>query len=651
MSIKQIQELVEELNKYRHEYYNLDKPSISDSAYDHQIDKLKLLEKQTGYILSNSPTSTVGFAVKSKLDKVTHLYPLLSLEKTKLIEDVNEWIEHMFAVQMWKIDGLTVELEYDGGQLIRGATRGDGYVGEDITHNVRVFKNIPLAIPYTGKLKLAGEAFIYKKDFDLINSKLSVGEQPYKTQRNLVAGSVRQVDSEICASRNVHFLAFNLMEGEVFNSKHSQLDWLKELGFGVVDYEIAFKGGDIEGSMLRLKDSAEEQGLPIDGIVLAFNNLEYAASLGETSHHPLHSLAFKFQDDVHETVMIGKEWKTSRTGRINPKAVFNTVNIDGADVSKASLHNVTNIKDLCINIGCRILVSKRNMIIPHIEESLDKDMGILEIPSECPTCKSPTEIRVYETAEFLYCTNECCPARVLDKFVHFVKRDCMNIDGLSKAGINDLLESGVISTFTDLYFLEIHKTSIIGLEGWGQDKYSKLLASVENSKKVKCSNLIYALGIPNIGPSSSKTLAKHFNNDFVSFLQACRRKLNFRVLDDFGDVLNGSLHDWYHKSGERELWEGLIDILEIQKEDTVITSSSSLLFGKKVYATGTFANFKKEQIRAALESVGAIFAAGYSKSLDFLIVGSKKSSGKEQSAKNDKVSIMTEDELLRILSS
>ncbi len=648
--ITRIQELVKQLNQYRHEYYNLNKPTVSDATYDNFFDQLKSLEEETGFILSNSPTQTVGYQVVSKLQKIQHPIPLKSLDKTKSIDELVKWSKNKELLLMIKADGLTIELDYDNGVLVEASTRGNGEIGEIVTHNAKVFKNIPLRIPFKGKLSLSGEAVIHRNDFEKINSLLPE-EEKYATPRNLVAGSVRQLDSKICAKRDVYFYAFNILRcsEKLLDTKYDNLNWLLEQGFWTV---ICTKTTDIREELINaLKKMAEDDQIPIDGMVLTFNDIKYAQSLGETSHHPLHSIAYKFGDETEETVLRAVEWNTTRSGQVNPTAVFDTVILDNTEVSRASLFNLTFIKDMQLNLLCSIKVSKRNMIIPYIEENLDRYPGnYISIPDKCPTCGGKTEIRNTGTAEFLFCTNLNCQAKLLDKFVHFVKRDCMNIDGLSEATLEKFIDKGWLSTFSDIYNLKQYKTQIVKLDGFGSRSYDKLIEAIEKSRKVKMENFLFALGISQIGKSSSKAIAKHFNNDWFSFVDALCNDFDFTQLPDFGDIANKSLHDWYNNSLERPMWLGLTYIVDFVKEEKKeVISMDNPLAGKKLYCTGTFESYKKDELKAIVEGLGAEFGAGYAKSLDYLVVGKIKGSSKEDKARKDGVEILSEDEFLSMI--
>jgi len=648
--IESIQTLVKQLNTYRNEYYNLNKPSVPDATYDKLFDELSILEKEMGYVLSNSPTVTVGYEVKSKLSKVEHPIPLKSLDKTKSYEDLNKFMGNKECLLMLKADGLTIELEYEDGVLIQASTRGNSIIGEEISHNAKVFKNIPLTIPYTGHLRVAGEAIIHKNDFEDINSKLS-DEEKYATPRNLAAGSVRQLDSKICSQRNVYFYAFNILEcdEELSDSKKERFEWLVEQGFWII-YYLYGSMSNIESKINRMIDIAKEKFIPIDGMVLTFDSVKYSNSLGETSHHPLHSLAWKAKDEMEETVLRSVEWNTTRLGQINPTAIFDTVILDNTEVSRASLFNLTFIKEMQLNLLNSIKVSKRNMIIPYIEENLDRQEGnYIPIPNKCPSCGEKTEVRNTGTADFLYCTNDDCPAKLLDTFVHYCSRNAMNIDGLSESGLELFINEGFLKTFDDLYKLEQYKSKIVQLEGWGIKSYNKLIQAIEKSKEVKLENFLYALGIGQLGQGGSKRLVKYFNNDFQSILNA--NQFDLMQVEDFGEVTAYSVYNYFIDNKNRKLINKLLDVITLKKpeEKKEVTNINSPFTGCKIYCTGTFSSHKKDELKAIVESLGAEFTSGYAKSLDYLVVGSVKGSSKEDKARKDGVKVLNEDEFFGMI--
>lgn len=650
--IGRIQELVRKLNIYRDEYYNLNHPSVLDSTYDSLFDELSLLEKETGFVLSNSPTQSVGYEVKSKLQKRVHPTPLKSLDKTKSIDELNKFRNDKEVILMLKADGLTVELDFEDGQFIGGYTRGNGEIGEDITHNVKTFKNIPLTIPFKGKLRIVGEAVIHWNDFNEINSKLPE-EEKYATPRNLVAGSVRQLDSKICAERNVYFYAFNILEcGEkLSDSKHCNFAWLWEQGFWTI-FCLRLIGDVTQFDIEGLTDYAKNTNIPIDGMVLSFDSINYSQSLGSTSHHPLHSMAFKFEDETEETILRDIEWNTTRSAQINPTAIFDTVILDNTEVSRASLFNLTFIKDMQLNLLNRITVSKRNLIIPYIEENLDRQEGnYVPIPDKCPSCGAKTEIKNTGTADFLYCTNTNCPAQLLDKFVNFVKRDGMNIEGLSEATLEKFINKGWLKTFDDIYRLDEHKAEITTMEGFGIKSYNNLIKSIEKSKNVSMANFLVALGIPQIGKGGAKRLAKHFNNDMLDFFNCLDTNYDFTQIEDFGETTASALIDYFY--GDNDNLEMVYRLLEhvtiLQEKKKEIANIESTFSGKKLYCTGTFASYKKNELQKIIEDLGGEFGSGYAKSLDYLVVGSLKGSSKEDKARKDGVSILTEDQFLEMI--
>lgn len=451
----------------------------------------------------------------------------------------------------------------------------------------------------------------------------------------------------------MNFYAFNILEcsEDLSDSKHENFKWLGRQGFDVILNSLVGTN-NISEMINKMKEMSDEIGIPIDGMVASFDSVRYSNSLQETSHHPLHSMAYKFFDESTQSILRAVEWRTTRMGQVNPTAIFDNVVIDNTDVSRASLHNLSFIEGLQLSIGARVLVSKRNLIIPHIEDNLDRDLGLLEYPKVCPSCGEKTVIKNTGTADFLFCENDICSAKLLDKFVHFVKRDCMNVDGLSSASLELFISERFLKTFDDIYNLALYKNRIIGLEGWGIKSYNKLITAVDNSRKVKCSNLIYALGIPNVGASSSKMLSKCFNEDFTSFTTACAKNFDFSVLEDFGDITNQSIHKWFHDFDEVCLWSGLIGELDIVKEEPkkdISNVGDNPFKDQHVYPTGKF-SMKKDDLKIKLESLGAIVESGYKKSLDMLICGGDMSkSGKGDKAKKDGVKMVSEEYLMEYL--
>lgn len=647
--IDRIQSLVKELNTYRNEYYNLNKPSVSDTEYDTKFDELSKLEKEINYILSDSPTCTVGYEIKSKLNKRVHPTPLKSLDKTKSIDELNKWRNNKDIILMLKADGLTVELDYENGSFVGGYTRGNGEIGEDISHNCRVFKNIPLSIPFQGKLRVSGEAIIHWNDFNNINSMLSDDEK-YATPRNLVAGSVRQLDNKICSQRNVYFYAFNILEcSEVLlDSKHYNFAWLWEQGFWTI-FSLKLFGSVSQRDIECMVDYAKDIGIPIDGLVGSFDSVKYSNSLTITSHHPLHSMAYKFKDEAEVTTLESVEWNVGRTGVITPVAKFKKVILDNTEVTRASLHNLSICEELELGIGDSISIIKCNMIIPQIEENFTRSNNLF-IPEQCPVCGGVTIIEQLNESKVLYCTNEDCSAKLLKKFSHFVSRNAMNIDGLSEATLEKFLDEGFIEKFSDIYNIEQFKSKIVKMDGFGLKSYNNMAEAIETSKKVKFENFVFSLGIDQIGLGGAKRLAKHFNNDINAFLEATKSPYNFKGIEDFGNITSISVYEYFkNEDNMNQVLELLKYVTIKQEEKKEIVNSNSIFTGKKIYGTGSFSNYKKEELKALLESLGAEFASGYAKSLDYLIVGSLKGSSKEDKAKKDGVPVLSEDEFIKMI--
>lgn len=653
--IQEIKELVLKLNQYRNEYYNQNNPTVSDDTYDSLIDKLKSLEIETNFIMSNSPTREVGYSVVGKLEKVKHDIPLLSLDKTKSIDDVMKFVSKAPFLIMLKYDGLTTEILYEDGKLVSASSRGNGFEGEEIRHNVETFKNVPLTIPYKKHLRVVGESIIHINDFEKINSKLSDDEK-YKTPRNLVSGSVRQLDSSICAKRNVYFCPWDVLEGLDSDSRFDKLIKLNELGFTpnsdlyYIDDGVLVKRFDkeqLDDCINKLKDKALNKFIPIDGIVFKYNSISYSHSLGSTSHHNLDGYALKFNDDQYESIIRDIEWNTTRTGLINPTAIFDNIEIDGCDVSRASLSNLSIIENLQLHPNSHIMVSKRNMIIPHIEENLDRNINSeFEIPKVCPSCGQPTTIRNSGVAKVLMCENANCPSKQLDKFVHFCSKPALNIEGMSEATLEKFIGEGFIKTFADIYKLDRYKDKIIHMDGFGKKSYDKLWSAIQKSKEVTLDHFIVGLGIPNCGKTASKTISKYFNGDWHCFENAIQNNFDFTKLTDFGEIMNDAIYDWYYNRNEATITNELFQIVKFIIPEQIISTSNTItsFTSKKVYPTGTFANYKKDDIKNKLESLGAVISSGYAKSLDYLIVGSIKGSGKVQKAITDGVTVLTEDE-------
>jgi len=641
-NIEKIQGLVYQLNGYRNKYYNLNKPSVSDATYDQLFDELTNLENETGYVLSNSPTQTVGYEVKSKLSKVEHPIPLKSLAKTKSFDELTKWTGNKIILLMLKADGLTVELLYENGVLQQASTRGNSIIGEDILHNAKVFKNIPLTIPFKGLLRIAGEAIIHWDDFNTINSKLS-DDDKYATPRNLAAGSVRQLDSKICSQREVNFYAFGILEcsEELSDSKKEQFKWLVEQGFWSIYYVYGNPGDDFELYINRMKEVAEDKNIPIDGMVLTFDSVKYSKSLGETSHHPLHSIAWKAKDEAETTILRGIEWSVGRTGVITPVAIFDTVLLDNTEVSRASLHNLSICEDLELGIGDSISIIKANMIIPQIEENFTRSNN-LTIPDVCPICGGKTIIDQDNESKFLYCTNDDCSAKIIKKFSHFVSRNAMNIDGLSDASLEKFIDAGFLNNFADIYKLSQYKSQIVSMDGFGLKSYNNLIKSIEKSKDVKLENFLYSLGIDQLGQGGSKRLVKHFNNNFSAII--CASVNDLMQVEDFGEVTANSVYSYFDNDNNQDLVDELqmyINIKEVaEKKDVGFKSLDGLTF----VVTGNVETFKnRKELEELITSLNGKLSGSVSSKTNYLINNDTTStSGKNKKAKELNVPIISE---------
>ena len=650
--IKRIKTLVKDLNQYSYEYHVLDKPTISDKQYDKLYDELQLLENETNYILSSSPTQKVQGEVLPFLQKVKHTEPMLSAEKSKDINDAIKFMKNQDCVLSWKLDGLTLVLRYNEGKFQQAITRGGGEEGEDVTHAVRTFTNVPLAIDYKDYLEIRGEGLVTFQDFAIINANLiAKGEETYSSPRNLAAGSTRQLNANITKERNLIFIAFGIVKcDKEFLTKCHQFEFLNELGFEVV-YYVSVDKELINDYIENFKAKIPNLPYLTDGLIVEFDNIAYGKAQGSTGHHCKSLYAIKHNDDIFESNFRGVELNTTRTGMVSITGLFDEVECDGVKLSKASLHNYDIFEEMQFGIGDKITGYRANGVIPQIEDNLTRS-DTYKIEMKCPSCGNDIVIRTPKEARFLFCENMNCPSKLINKFVHFCSKDAMNIEGLSEAGIELFISKGFLKTFDDLYSLDKYKTQIIKLEGWGLKSYNKLITNIEKSKKVKMQNFLYGLGIPNIGKGSSKIIAKYFNNDWFAFETALLDGFKFNNLQDFGDITNQSLHDWYNNENEINMWTELTYIVEfVKKEKKEMINTDNLFSEKKVYATGNFSNYKKEELKNLLEGLGATFASGYAKSLDYLIVGSIKGSSKVEKAIKDGIQVIGEDEFIRMINN
>lgn len=649
--IKRIQELVKQLNEYRNAYYNEARSDVSDAAYDKLFDELSELEKETGVVYANSPTQTVGYVVKSELEKVKHSHPMLSLDKTKSVDDLVKFAREKDCILSLKMDGLTCLLTYENGELVQAETRGDGEVGELITHNAKVFDNIPLTIDYKGHFEIEGEAIITYDDFNKINEFLS-DDKKYKNPRNLASGSVRQLDSKIASQRHIKFIAWKVPTEVASNSFINRLQYAAELGFDTVPF-LPIRGNSnaefINIVIEQLQRRANEKGFPIDGLVATYNDITYGESLGMTGHHPKHSIAFKFYDEEVETVLKNIEWSMGKTGSLTPVAIFDPVEIDGTMVERASLHNVSILTKLDLQIGDTIIVYKANQIIPQVKENLsakDRESAYIRIPSQCPVCESSTQIVKENDSEVLMCTNPHCKGKLLGRVSHFVSKKGMDISGLSEETIKKFIELGWIAEITDVYNLEQHYDRLSTMSGFGRKSVDKLRKSIENSKTVRLDKFITSLSIPGIGTSQSRELAKVFNtwDDFRDASVGC---YNFTQIDGFGDVLSKNIHSWFKDMCG--IADNLASLMTFEAKEKQNADNS--LDGKSFVVTGKVFRFKnRDEVKAEIEKRGGKVAGSVTKSTYALINNDIESnSSKNKKAKELGVKIITEDQLIEML--
>lgn len=645
--IDRIKELVELLNKAGKSYYSEGRELMSNYEYDALYDELGVLEKETGYVLSNSPTVNVGYEVLSELPKERHESPMLSLDKTKSPEALAEWLGNQKGLLSWKLDGLTIVLTYDNGQLQKAVTRGNGEVGEIITNNARVFKNVPVTIPFKGKLVLRGEAIITYSDFERINEQIPEADAKYKNPRNLCSGSVRQLNNEITAQRNVHFFAFTLVSAQDVdfdNSRQRQFEWLKDQGFSVVEYKMVTKDTILD-TIEWFEKTIVTNDFPSDGLVILYDDIAYGDSLGRTAKFPRNAMAFKWTDETAETTLREIEWSASRTGLINPVAVFDPVELEGTQVSRASVHNISIVESLKLGIGDRIKVFKANMIIPQIAENLTQS-GNLEIPEVCPVCGGKTQIKQVNDVKTLYCINEDCQAKHVKSFAHFVSRDALNIDGLSEATLEKFIQHGFLKNFCDLYHLEKFRDEIIALDGFGEKSYENLLTSVENSRNTTLPKFIYGLGIANVGLSNAKMIVQALGNDIEKIIHAGRQELE--KIDGVGAVIADTFASYFENEKNKEEFYKLLQEMHIEKAQD--NQNNQILTGKVFVITGSLEHFEnRNQLKERIEQLGGRVTGSVTGKTSYLINNdSHSTSSKNKTAAKLGVPVITENEFLEM---
>lgn len=634
--IEKIKELTDLLNKASDAYYNTGNTIMEDREFDTLVEELRNIEQETGFVMATSPTHKVGYEVKSELQKVTHNHPMLSLAKTK---NWNEFIQYFCSkdvIGMLKMDGLTCSLRYINGELVSSETRGNGEIGEDILHNIKTVKTVPQKIPYKDELIVDGEIICTYEDFEPFSTE-------YKNPRNFASGSIRLLDSNECAKRPLTFVAWNVIKG--FDNENSflrKLVLIDELGFTVVPWTSSFDWDAKE----FLVNKAKKLGYPIDGLVGRFDDIKYGESLGATSHHSNAAYAFKFGDETYETTLRGVEWNTTRTGIIAPVAIFDEVDLDGALTTRATLHNLSIIEQLELGIGDTITVYRSNMVIPKIDDNLTRS-NTLKIPKTCPCCGKPTEVKYTDNSKVLMCTNPDCAAKKLARFTHFVSRKCMNIDGLSERTLEALISNNLIKNFRDIYHLNDHLDKLYTIDGMGKKSVENLLNSIEKSRDVKLENFIAALGIPNIGLSAAKAISKKFNGSHYDFVQALSSGYDFGQIDDFGEITNKSLHDWWDSK------DPMVELLPMEVNFIVENdaSSNASLDGKSFCITGSLTHYvNRDALVKAINDNGGRYVSSVSKKTDYLINNDKTStSGKNKKAIDLNIPIISEEDFINMI--
>lgn len=642
---ERIKDLVELLNKANKAYYQEANEIMTNFEYDKLYDELVGLEKETGMVLSNSPTVNVGYQVVSQLPKEQHNSPMLSLDKTKEVGALADFAGDRKCLLSWKMDGLTVVLTYENGELVKAVTRGNGLVGEVITNNAKTFKNIPISIPYKGRLTLRGEAIIKYSDFEQINREIEDADSKYKNPRNLCSGSVRQLNSQVTAERNVNFVAFALINADAVdfgNSIEQQYKWMESQGFQVVEYRVVTRNS-MEDAVKYFAGKIQTYDYPSDGLVLMFDDIEYGLSLGTTAKFPRNGIAFKWEDEQAETTLKYIEWSPSRTGLINPVAVFEPVELEGTTVSRASVHNISIMEELELGSGDKIKVYKANMIIPQISENLTKS-GIDDLPKECPVCGHATEVKAENGIKTLYCPNSQCPAKHVKLFTLFVSRNGMNIDGLSEETLEKFIDAGYIKEFADIFHLDRYYEEIVATPGFGQKSYDNLMDSVEKARNVELSALIYSLGIPNIGSANAKLICKAFNNNIEKIRNASVEELI--EIDGIGEIMAEKFCQYFADEDNIKKLDNLLKEVNIAEPEENTTPQN--MDGLTFVITGSVEHFaNRNELKSYIEKHGGKVTGSVSAKTNYLINNDAMSaSSKNKKAKQLGVEIVTEEVFL-----
>ena len=645
-SLQRMKELVEKLDQAAKAYYQEDREIMSNQEYDSLYDQLEQLEKETGTVLTNSPTVRVGYEAVNELPKEEHPSPMLSLDKTKDREVLRSFIGEHRCLLSWKLDGLTIVLTYENGELVKAVTRGNGIVGEVITNNAKVFKNIPLRIPYKGQLVLRGEAIITYSEFERINETIGDADAKYKNPRNLCSGSVRQLNNEITAKRNVRFYAFSLVsaEGVDFrNSREVQFRWLNEQGFEVVEYRKV-TAETLDEAMDYFAEAVTTNDFPSDGLVALYDDIAYGESLGTTAKFPRNAMAFKWADEMRDTRLLEIEWSPSRTGLINPVAIFEPVELEGTTVSRASVHNISIMKELKLGIGDTIRVYKANMIIPQIAENLTGS-GNAPIPHTCPACGQETVVKKENDVECLFCVNPGCPAKKIKSFGLFTSRDAMNIDGLSEATLEKFIARGFIHDFGDIFEISRYKDEIVEMVGFGQKSYDNLMESLERAKETTLPRVIYSLGIANIGLANAKVICRHFDNDLDRIRHASLEEVS--DIDTIGPVIAGNLVAYFRDEDNDRRLDHLMSFLHIQEDSP---KQEQIFEGMNFVITGSLVHFEnRSEAKELIESLGGKVTGSVTKKTNYLINNDIQSnSSKNKKARELGIPILSEEDFRKL---
>lgn len=647
---KRIRELIGTLRAAGRAYYQESREIMSNFEYDKLYDELVSLEKETGIVFANSPTQNVGYEVVSALPKERHEKPMLSLNKTKSVEELADWLGGQTGLLSWKMDGLTIVLTYQNGTLVKAVTRGNGEIGEVITANAKAFVNVPLNISYQGELILRGEAIIRYSDFEKINEQIEDVDAKYKNPRNLCSGSVRQLNSEITAQRQVHFYAFSLVKADGIdfkNSRKEQFEWLKTQGFEVVEYHEVTKE-TLPETVKMYSEAIAENDTPSDGLVLLYDDIAYGQSLGRTAKFPRDSIAFKWADEIQETKLLYIEWSASRTGLINPVAVFEPVELEGTTVSRASVHNISIMEALELGAGDRITVYKANMIIPQIADNLTRS-GVRDIPEACPVCGGQTEVRQLNDVKSLYCTNLDCQAKKIKSFTLFTSRDALNIAGLSEATLEKFIGVGMIHEYADIFHLDRHQEEIVEMDGFGQKSYDNLIAAAEKASHTTLPRMVYGLGVAGIGLANAKMICRHFKNDFEAMRHATVEELV--EIDGIGEVLAQAWTAFFSDGKNNAIVDHLLAELTFEAGDEESSEGADEAFaGMNFVITGSLEHFKnRKELQELIERRGGKVTGSVTSKTNYLINNDvASSSSKNKKARELGVPILSEEEFLKL---